>query len=133
MRVSEVMQGEVETVSAEAPVSDILLAFADSRISALPVMDPEGRLVGVISKTDILAAEEDAQREPARDRLFEGTVARDLMTSPALTIPPDASVRDAAQQMLSAGVHRLFVTAGEGPVGVISITDILRAVAGGRL
>lgn len=133
MRVSELMQNDLETVSADTPVSDVFLSFADSRVSALPVMDREGRLVGVISKTDLVAAEEDAQGEPARDRLFEGTLARDLMTSPALTIPPDASVRDAAQQMLSAGVHRLFVSAGEGPVGVISITDILRAVARGQL
>jgi CBS domain-containing protein len=55
------------------------------------------------------------------------------MTSPALTITPDASIREAAQQMLSAGVHRLFVTSGERVAGVISITDIVRAVATGRL
>lgn len=132
MRVSELMQDDLETVSADAPVSDVFLSFADSRISALPVMDTRGDLVGVISKTDILAAAEDAQG-PARDRLFDGILARDLMTSPALTISPDAGVRDAARQMLSAGVHRLFVTAGEQPVGVISVTDILKAVAGGRL
>jgi CBS domain-containing protein len=65
--------------------------------------------------------------------LFEGSSVRDLMTSPALTITPDAGVREAAQRMLDAGVHRLIVIRGEQVVGVISTTDIMRAVATGRL
>ena len=133
MRVSELMQPDLITVSAETPVTDVLVTLAESRISALPVMDNEGRLLGVISKTDILAEEEDAEGEAGRDALYKTTLVRDLMTSPVLTIGAAASVREAAQQMLSTGVHRLFVTAGDRPVGVISITDILQAVAAGRI
>jgi CBS domain-containing protein len=114
-------------------VNDAFVTLAESRISALPVVDSAERLVGVISRTDILASEEEAEDEAARAALFEGTSVRELMTSPALTITPDASIREAAQQMLSAGVHRLFVTSGERVAGVISITDIVRAVATGRL
>ena len=133
MRVSELMRGDLETVSPDTPVSDVLVTLAESRVSALPVVEAGGRLVGVISKTDIIASEEEAGGGSTQDGLFRATLARDLMTSPALTVPPDASIRDAAQQMLSAGVHRLFVTAQGRPVGVISITDILQAVAAGRL
>lgn len=133
MRVAELMQGEVETVAADTPINDAVVTLAESRVSALPVVNGGGRLVGVISKTDILGSEEDAEGEAAREALFEGTSVRDLMTSPALTITPDASVREAAQQMIYTGVHRLFVTSGEAVVGVISITDIVRAVATGRL
>ena len=133
MRVSELMQVELQTVAPETPVSDVFAALAESRISALPVVDDAGRLVGVISKTDILATEEDAEGEADRAALFERTQVRDLMTSPALTISPDAIVREAAQRMLSAGVHRLFVTDGDRAVGIISITDILQAVAAGKL
>jgi CBS domain-containing protein len=97
------------------------------------VVDSAGRLVGVISKTDMMASEEDATGEPARAALFETTLVRDLMTSPVVTIAADASIRDAAQQMLSTGVHRLFVTSEERPIGVISVTDILAALAAGRL
>lgn len=131
--MSELMQTDVQTVDAEAPVNDAFVTLAESRISALPVVDSAERLVGVISRTDILASEEEAEDEAARAALFEGTSVRELMTSPALTITPDASIREAAQQMLSAGVHRLFVTSGERVAGVISITDIVRAVATGRL
>ena len=133
MRVSQLMQGNLETISPTTPLNELYVVLADSRVSALPVVDHDGRLVGVISKTDILGFEEDAQMPQAREALYEGKFARDLMTSPALTVSPEATIREAAQQMLSTGVHRLFVMDGERPVGVISITDILEAVAAGRL
>jgi CBS domain-containing protein len=55
------------------------------------------------------------------------------MTPRPLTISPDADIKEAAQQMLYADVHRLFVTESERLLGVISTTDIMRAVATGRL
>lgn len=133
MRVSELMQADLESVSLDTSMNDVLVSMAESRVSALPVIDHAGRLVGVISKTDIVASEEDAEGEAGRAALFETTLVRDLMTSPALTIAADASIQDAAQQMLSTGVHRLFVTTDQRAIGVISVTDILAAVADGRL
>jgi CBS domain-containing protein len=133
MRVSDLMQGDVRTVPPDAVVQDAAALLADSHISALPVVDGIGRMVGVISRTDILASEEEAEDKAARQTLFEGTFVRDLMTSPALTIAPEVDVKEAAQQMLYTGVHRLFVTTDDRVVGVISTTDIVRAVAMGRL
>jgi CBS domain-containing protein len=133
MRVSDLMQANLETVSPDTAIDDVFVTLADLRVSALPVVDSAGRLVGVISKTDMMASEEDATGEPARAALFETTLVRDLMSSPVVTIAADASIRDAAQQMLSTGVHRLFVTSEERPIGVISVTDILAALAAGRL
>jgi CBS domain-containing protein len=133
MRVSDLMQADLETVSPDTSVNDVFVTLAESRVSALPVVDGAGRLVGVISKTDIVASEEDAEGQAGRAALFETTLVRDLMTSPALTIAADASIQDAARQMLSTGVHRLFVTTDQRAIGVISITDILAAVADGQL
>jgi len=133
MRVAELMQSEVQTVPSDAVVNDAVVVLADSRISALPVVDGAGRMVGVISRTDVLASEEEAEDQSARDTLFEKTFVRDLMTPRPLTIAPDAEVKEAAQQMLYADVHRLFVTDGARLIGVISTTDIMRAVATGRL
>jgi CBS domain-containing protein len=132
MRVSELMENEVETVAADAPVNDAVSALADCRVSALPVVDGTGRMVGVLSTSDILASEEEALDPTARERLLEGTFVRDLMTLHPLTISPDANIQDAARQMLQAEVHRLFVTEGERLIGVISTSDIMRAVAAGR-
>lgn len=133
MRVSELMQTEVQTVPSDAVVNDAVVVLAESRVSALPVVDGTGHMVGVISSTDVLASEEEAEDEKARDTLFEKTLVRDLMTPRPLTIAPDAEVKEAAQQMLYADVHRLFVTQGDRLIGVISTTDIMRAVATGRL
>lgn len=133
MRVAELMQTEVQTVPFDGVVNDAVVTLADSHISALPVVDRAGRMVGVISSTDILASEEEAEDQTAREALFEGTLVRDVMTPRPLTIAPDADVKEAAQQMLYADVHRLFVTDGDRLIGVISTSDIMRAVAAGQL
>ena len=133
MRVSELMQKAVKTVSLDAPVNDAVVTLADSHISALPVVDGMGRMVGVISSTDILTSEAEAADATAREALFEDTMVRDIMTLHPLTVSRNAEVREAAQQMLYAEIHRLFVVDGEQVVGVISTTDIMRAVATGHL
>jgi CIC family chloride channel protein len=133
MRVRELMQKDVKTVDPEAAVNDAVVGLSDSHISALAVIDGMGRMVGVISSTDILTSEAEAQDAVEREALFEQMMVRDIMTPRPLTVSPDADVREAAQQMLYAEVHRLFVTSNEHVIGVISTTDIMRAVATGHL
>jgi CBS domain-containing protein len=82
---------------------------------------------------ELMQTEAEACATVARDPRFEETPMRDLMTMRALTIAPDAEVEEAAQKMLCADVQRLFVTEGDRVVGVISATDIVRAVDTGRL
>ncbi|HEY6101911.1 MAG TPA: CBS domain-containing protein, partial [bacterium] len=127
MRVRELMQKDVKTVDPEAAVNDVVVSLSDSHISALAVVDGTGRMVGVISSTDILTSEAEAQDAVEREALFEQMTVRDIMTRRPLTVSPDADVREAAQQMLYADIHRLFVTSDEQVVGVISTTDIMRA------
>jgi CBS domain-containing protein len=133
MLVSQLMQTEVESIAPDALVNDAALAMADAHITGLPVTDRSGRLVGVISTTDIAAAEGEAENSKARVALFECVSVRALMSSRPITTRPDATISEAAQQLLRAGVHRLFVVDGERLDGVISTTDILRAVANGQV
>ena len=133
MRVRELMQPDVKTVHLAASVNEALVTLSDAHISALPVVDGSGRMVGVISSTDILMSEAEARDGEEREALFEDTQVREIMTACPLTVTPDAEVREAAQQMLYADVHRLFVTKGERVIGVISTTDIVRAVATGQV
>jgi CBS domain-containing protein len=133
MRVRELMQKDVKTVDPESTVNDVVVSLTDSHISALAVVDGMGRMVGVISSTDILTSEAEAQDAVEREALFEQMTVRDIMTRRPLTVSPEADVREAAQQMLYADVHRLFVTSDEQVIGVISTTDIMRAVATGHL
>ncbi len=133
MKVIDLMQADVKTVRPDAVIGDVVVSLADAHISAMPVVDGHGRMVGVVSATDVLAAEAEAEDGPAYSELIKNTLVQDLMTPHALTIGPEADVREAARRMLYAEVHRLFVAEGDRLIGVISTLDIVRAVANGKI
>jgi len=133
MKVAELMQRNVRTVGSDATVADAIVSLADGHISGMPVVDAGGKGVGVLSTTDLLTAEAEAGDAAARQSLLENTLVQDIMTPRPFTVSPDEEVREAARQMLYADVHRLFVAEGDKVVGIISTTDIVRAVATGKL
>ncbi|NUP31645.1 MAG: CBS domain-containing protein [Streptomycetaceae bacterium] len=132
------MTTDVVTIGPDAHFTDIVRILRSARISAVPVVAVDGRILGVVSEADLLRKEahaDDACRAPAR-RLFGGRgtpdksraeVARDLMTSPAVTIRADGTVVDAARLMERRGVKRLPVVDADGRLeGVVSRCDLLR-------
>lgn len=129
MRVIQLMQAPVATIGREASISEAILTLADRHISALPIVDQRGTMIGVLSTTDILEAESEVTDREARDRLFEDTPVEELMTPRPLTISPEADIREAARRMLYGDVHRLFVELNGELIGVISRTDLVRAFA----
>ena len=133
MRVAELMQRNVKSIRSEASVAEAILTLADAHVSGVPVVDGSGRMVGVLSSSDLLSAEAEVEDAVARQSLLENTEVQEIMTRRPYTVAPTADVREAAQQMLYADVHRLFVIEGEAVVGVISTTDIVRAVARAQL
>lgn len=135
MKVAELMQPNVRTINSDASVAEVVLSLADGHISGLPVVDKGGRIIGVVSATDVLTAEAEAEAESSTvgQTLMQETSVRDIMTPRPYTVAPDEDVREAARQMLYAEVHRLFVAEGDRLVGVLSTTDIVRAVATGKL
>ena len=133
MRVAELMQSDVRTVRDDASVAEAVAYLADGHISGMPVVDGTGRVIGVVSSSDVLTAEAEADDPGARRELLENTSVREIMTARPYTVAPGEDVREAARQMLYADVHRLFVTEGGCVVGIVSTTDIVRAVATGKL
>jgi CIC family chloride channel protein len=133
MRVAELMQRSVKTVGSDASVAEAIVSLADAHISGMPVVDGAGKVIGVLSTTDVLATEAEAEDSATRQTLFENTAVREIMTPRPFTIAPGEDIREAARQMLYADVHRLFVAEGDKVVGIISTTDIVRAVATGKL
>jgi len=132
MKVADIMQTAVRTVPSDTPVSDVVVSLADARVSGLPVVDTRGRVVGVVSTTDLIAAQ--AETRSAQERqILEQTSVQDLMTRKPLTIESDAELREAARHMLYADVRRLLVEEEGALVGVVSQTDIVHAVATGKL
>jgi CBS domain-containing protein len=131
--VASLMTGDVVSIRTDAPIADAVRMLSESHVSGLAVVNANGRLVGVVTATDVLGAEAEASDPEERARLLASGVVGDVMTRRPLTIAPDADLREAALQMDYADVRRLFVEEGEELVGVISRSDISRAVASGRL
>jgi CBS domain-containing protein len=132
MRVADLMHLDLVTIRPDATVAEAATTLAHHRLSALPVVDADGRLVGVFSTSDLVKAEVERDEAASRAALFEGTLVQQLMTPRPYTIGPEADVREAARQMYYAGVRRVFVTTEDRPLGVVSATDIVRGVATGR-
>lgn len=133
MLVAELMVTDLRTAAPDAPLTDALTVLAEEHLSALPVVDGHGHLVGVLSTTDVLQAVAEADSRSERERLFVDATVADLMTPRPVGVRPDSLVKEAAQQMLYLEVHRLFVLEGEQLVGVISQSDIVRGVALAKL
>jgi len=133
MKVAELMQTNLRTISTDSTIVDAVVAFAETQVSALPVLDRLGRAVGVVSTREILRAESACETPAARERLFEQTRVLELMTPWPVTIDPDLDVRQAAQEMLYLNVQRLFVEYEGALVGVISQTDIVAAVGAAKV
>jgi CBS domain-containing protein len=129
MKVAELMQTNLKTISTDASVAEAVDLFAVSGLSAVPVLDRLGRAVGVITTRGILKAEHACETPEIRERLFDSTKVLEVMTPWPTTIDADLDVRQAAQEMLYLNVQRLFVEFDGALVGVISQTDIVGAVA----
>lgn len=133
LSVADIMQTDVRTIVEDAPVSEAIVALADGHISGLPVLSRAGNLVGVISSTDILAAEAESGAGTALNRVATHTRVSEIMTRQPKSVEPGTSVKLAAQEMLYLDIHRLLVVKDEQLLGVVSQSDIVRAVAAGRL
>ncbi|MFJ3803387.1 CBS domain-containing protein [Streptomyces sp. NPDC090088] len=133
--VSDVMTTTVVSVGRGARFKEIVRLMRDWRVSALPVVEGEGRVVGVVSEADLLRREEFRDAEEVRD----GQEVRDaaaeagaptaggLMTAPALTVRPGATLSQAARIMARGGVKRLPVVDEVGVLqGVVSRADLLK-------
>jgi CBS domain-containing protein len=125
MKVAELMQTSLKTISTDDTIADAVIALVESRVSAMPVVDRHGRAVGVLSTREVLKAE--SMRRPEDTRVLE------IMAPWPTTVDPDFDVRQAAQEMLYLNVQRLFVEYDGALVGVISQTDIVGAVGAAKV
>ena len=133
MKVADIMQAEVRVVTSDTPVSEVVVSLADAQVTGLPVVDARNRVIGVVSSTDLIDAQAETRSAEERQVLLEHTPVRDIMTPRPLMIESTAEVQEAARHMLYTEVRRLFVEENGVLVGVISQTDIVRAVATGKL
>ncbi|WP_030230946.1 MULTISPECIES: CBS domain-containing protein [unclassified Streptomyces] len=134
--VSDVMTHTVVAVGRDASFKDVVELMQEWKVSALPVLEGEGRVIGVVSEADLLVKEEFRDSDPDRftqmSRLSDlakagGMTAADLMSTPAVTVHPGATLAQAARVMAQRKVKRLPVVNDEGLLeGVVSRADLLK-------
>jgi CBS domain-containing protein len=136
--VKDVMTSRVVSVTRGASFRAMAAALREYRVSAFPVLDDDGKVIGVVSEADMLVKEA-LDSEPdgmpgmiaglLRRKEHEkarGTTAGDLMTSPAITVTPDDTLERAARLMYTRKVKRLPVVDANGHlVGIIGRADLL--------
>ncbi|WP_328940960.1 CBS domain-containing protein [Streptomyces sp. NBC_00250] len=130
--VSDVMTHTAIAIGRDAPYKEIVALLDQWKVSALPVLEGEGRVVGVVSEADLLPKEEFRLDEPRPDEFAEAAKAGalragELMSSPAVTVHPDATLAEAARIMATRKVKRLPVVNEIGMLeGVVSRSDLLK-------
>jgi CBS domain-containing protein len=146
--VAELMNRDLLTVTPTTPLSEAIHLLVDRQISGLPVVDEAGKLVGVLSESDLMWREKGLDRplylmfldsviylqNPAeRDRDLHkvlGQTVGEVMTAGAISIAADATLPTAARIMHDKKIHRLpVVDAEDRPIGIITQGDIVRAIA----
>jgi CBS domain-containing protein len=137
LKVSDVMTREVVTVTEDTPFKRLAALLAEHRISAVPVLNQYGGVVGVVSETDLLRKEEFQRSRPVpwrarwwRHRARAKAAAVDagkLMTHPAVTIESGSTINEAARLMASHEITRLVVTDGDELAGIVTRSDLLSA------
>lgn len=133
--IRAVMTAPVATVSLDTPFKTLAAIMAERGLNALPVLDSEGHLAGIVSESDLMRKEEyqddpEARRPPHshqhRSRA-EGLTAGQVMSSPAITISPDDSIVAAARAFDRAHVSHLVVTEADGTLaGLVTPLDLLK-------
>ena len=146
--VADVMTRDPICVRPETPLNEAIKILVERRISGLPVVNEAGKLVGILSETDLMWQETGVTppayimfldsviylENPARyERDLHkalGQTVGEVMTAEPLAIAPEKSLREAAQLMHEDGVRRLPVTDADSRViGILTRGDVIRAMA----
>ena len=114
--IADIMVRQVRAVAPSDPVASVLHHLES--VTGVPVVDAELKCVGLLSKRDI---------DKGKD--LSGVLVRDVMSSPAITLTPGKTVKDAVIEMLKNKIHRVPVVNDEGQlVGIVTRTDIFTAL-----
>ncbi len=155
LTAEDIMNTEILTISESWPVSYLAEFLTENSISGGPVVSEDGKLVGVVSATDIVRYDSFPNREPDRhatqmyyhhalENAYSDqdltsfrfasdteTKVREIMTQTIFSVDAEASVKQIANTMVTGRIHRVLVTRRNELVGIISALDVLRILANG--
>lgn len=152
--VADLMQKKVLTIAPGKTLPELERALLRSRVGAMPVVERSGKMVGIVSRSDVVRqlclerslgeAMADAYRDQTDEAFVEKSrrdvaeavgkrmeqlCVRDVMIRDVVTVPPDLPLGKAAQLMLERRIHRLPVVESGKLVGIVSSLDFTRLVA----
>jgi CBS domain-containing protein len=147
LTAKDVMTKRVLTIQGDALVSELVSLLSENMITGAPVVDSDGKIVGVVSTTDVArqSAKRSFKREHTPDfylhgwELIEDDIhsfsveeesdekVQDIMTPVIFSVSENATISEMADTMVGGRIHRLIVTAGDAVVGIVTTLDLLKA------
>jgi len=115
MRVKEIMTTPVVCTGADASIAEVATLLAKHEISAVPVTDEDGAVIGLVSEYDLLAR--------------SGKQARDIMSPGIISVNEETNVEEVRYLLIERRIRRVPVMAGQRLVGIVSRSDIVRQMA----
>ena len=115
MKVKEIMTAPVICTPADTSIADVATLLARHQISAVPVTDEHGAVIGLVSEYDLLAR--------------RGKVAVDIMSPGIISVSEEADVEDVRFLLIERRIRRVPVVSGQKLVGIVSRSDIVRQMA----
>ncbi|HYJ15611.1 MAG TPA: CBS domain-containing protein [Candidatus Limnocylindria bacterium] len=112
------MTRDIITVSPSLKIKDLAMILTRNQISGAPVVDKQGKIVGIVSEADIIAK--------------RGKETKAIMSKKVITVPLDASVEEIARLMAAHAITRLPVIDNGKIIGIVSRADIVQAIAMGE-
>jgi CBS domain-containing protein len=136
MRAKDVMSDGVMSINAGATILEAARLLVNGRVSAMPVVDGQGFMVGILSEVDVIrqtggvAPPNLSEQERAAKALAEAKSQRvaDVMTREVVTAHEDTSLREIAELFLKHGIKRVPILRDRSVVGIVSRVDLLQAL-----
>ena len=145
MKAKDIMNSPVVTANQDDSLEQCARRMLEFGIAQLPVVNDEGKLVGFISASDFIAKKTTVSFSRTEilqlfgqwfskgeiEKVYEDAgriTAKEIMSTPAISIGPDESVIEVFEKLAGDGIHSVIVVKDERPVGLISVSDFLKLI-----
>jgi CBS domain-containing protein len=146
LKVKDIMTREVISVSPETEITDAAKILLEKRINGMPVIDPFGRLVGIICQSDLVAQQKDIpvpsiftfldsylpltsiKRIDKEIEKIAALTVNEAMTPEPVTVSPDTDIEDVAKLMVDKKYHTLPVVVDGKVIGIVGKEDVLKTL-----
>lgn len=145
--VKDIMTSNVINVHVSTTLQELVELFIEKKLSGVPVINDDGNLVGIISKTDLVThglekelsellsnntARTSNMDLPSFDNLLGANpvheVVEDIMSTPVITARPDTDISELVKTMLDSKIHRIIITENDKIKGIVTTMDLLRLI-----